>query len=61
MRRRGGVWGLAPRVAERVAVRASIPLRNEVESLNAAVAASLACYEVARVRAGRADAGPVPG
>jgi len=42
--------GLAPLVAERVDVRVSIPLRNEVESLNAAVAASLACYEVARVR-----------
>jgi 23S rRNA (guanosine2251-2'-O)-methyltransferase len=44
--------GLAPLVAERVDVRASIPLEAGVESLNAAVAASLACYEVARVRRG---------
>jgi 23S rRNA (guanosine2251-2'-O)-methyltransferase len=43
--------GLAPLVAERVDVRVSIPLQAGVESLNAAVAASLACYEVARVRA----------
>jgi 23S rRNA (guanosine2251-2'-O)-methyltransferase len=42
--------GLASLVAERVDVRASIPLHPGVESLNAAVAASLACYEVARVR-----------
>jgi 23S rRNA (guanosine2251-2'-O)-methyltransferase len=44
--------GLAPLVADRVDVRASIPLGGGVESLNAAVAVSLACYEVARVRAG---------
>lgn len=44
--------GLASLVAERVDVRASIPLHPGVESLNAAVAASLACYEVARVRSG---------
>jgi 23S rRNA (guanosine2251-2'-O)-methyltransferase len=43
--------GLAALVAERVDVRAAIPLQPGVESLNAAVAASLACYEVARVRA----------
>jgi 23S rRNA (guanosine2251-2'-O)-methyltransferase len=43
--------GLASLVAERVDVRAAIPLQPGVESLNAAVAASLACYEVARVRA----------
>jgi len=43
--------GLASLVAERVDVRASIPLRSGVDSLNAAVAASLACYEVSRVRA----------
>jgi 23S rRNA (guanosine2251-2'-O)-methyltransferase len=42
--------GLAQLVADRVDVRASIPLVGGVESLNAAVAASLACYEVARVR-----------
>ena len=52
--------GLAPLVAERVDVRASIPLRAGVESLNAAVAASLACYEVARVRAAAAGQG-LPG
>jgi len=44
--------GLAPLVAERVDVRAAIPLGGGVESLNAAVAVSLACYEVSRVRAG---------
>lgn len=48
--------GLAPLVAERMDVRASIPLQPGVESLNAAVAASLACYEVARVRAGPSEA-----
>jgi 23S rRNA (guanosine2251-2'-O)-methyltransferase len=46
--------GLGRLVADRVDVRASIPLGGGVESLNAAVAASLACYEVARVRAGTA-------
>jgi 23S rRNA (guanosine2251-2'-O)-methyltransferase len=42
--------GLASLVAERVDVRVAIPLQPGVESLNAAVATSLACYEVARVR-----------
>jgi 23S rRNA (guanosine2251-2'-O)-methyltransferase len=42
--------GLAGLVAERVDVLAGIPLASPVESLNAAVAASLAVYEVARVR-----------
>jgi 23S rRNA (guanosine2251-2'-O)-methyltransferase len=46
--------GLASLVADRVDVRAAIPLAGGVESLNAAVAVSLACYEVARVRAGGA-------
>jgi 23S rRNA (guanosine2251-2'-O)-methyltransferase len=46
--------GLGHLVAERVDVRASIPLGGGVESLNAAVAVSLACYEVSRVRAGTA-------
>ncbi len=51
--------GLGSLVAERVDVRASIPLQPGVESLNAAVAASLACYEVARVRSAlRGPAGP---
>jgi 23S rRNA (guanosine2251-2'-O)-methyltransferase len=45
--------GLAQLVAERVDVRAAIPIGGGVESLNAAVAASLACYEVSRVRAAR--------
>jgi 23S rRNA (guanosine2251-2'-O)-methyltransferase len=44
--------GLASLVADRVDVRASIPLGGGVESLNAAVAVSLACYEVSRVRGG---------
>ena len=48
--------GLAQLVAERVDVRASIPLGGGVESLNAAVAVSLACYEVSRVR----SRGPIP-
>jgi 23S rRNA (guanosine2251-2'-O)-methyltransferase len=42
--------GLASLVADRVDVRVSIPLGGGVESLNAAVAVSLACYEVSRVR-----------
>jgi 23S rRNA (guanosine2251-2'-O)-methyltransferase len=42
--------GLAGLVAQRVDVTAGIPLMGPVESLNAAVAASLAVYEVARVR-----------
>ena len=46
--------GLGHLVADRVDVRASIPLGGGVESLNAAVAVSLACYEVSRVRAGTA-------
>ena len=44
--------GLARLVADRVDVRAWIPLGGGVESLNAAVAVSLACYEVSRVRGG---------
>jgi 23S rRNA (guanosine2251-2'-O)-methyltransferase len=49
--------GLASLVAERVDLRASIPLGGGVESLNAAVAVSLACYEVSRVRATRVASG----
>jgi len=52
--------GLARLVADRVDVRASIPLGGGVESLNAAVAVSLACYEVSRVRAGAAAQGSGP-
>ncbi|HSQ38423.1 MAG TPA: TrmH family RNA methyltransferase, partial [Acidimicrobiia bacterium] len=52
--------GLGSLVGERVDVLASISLQPGVESLNAAVAASLACYEVARVRASAAGS-PLPG
>ena len=44
--------GLARLVRERVDVLVSIPLADGVDSLNAAIAASLAAYEVARVRSG---------
>jgi len=40
--------GLSNVVADACVVRLSIPLANGVESLNAAVAGSLMCYEVAR-------------
>lgn len=46
--------GLGRLVRERVDVVAAIPLAGPVESLNAAVAASLALFEVARVRGGHA-------
>ncbi len=42
--------GLSRLVAERVSVLARLPLAGDVESLNASVAASLAMYELARVR-----------
>jgi 23S rRNA (guanosine2251-2'-O)-methyltransferase len=42
--------GLARLVAERLDVRARIPLVGPVESLNASVATALALYELARVR-----------
>jgi len=42
--------GLGRLVRERVDVVASIPLHGPMESLNASVAASLAVYEIARVR-----------
>ena len=42
--------GLSRLVGERVDVTVSIPIRGAVESLNAGVAASLACYEVMRAR-----------
>jgi 23S rRNA (guanosine2251-2'-O)-methyltransferase len=48
--------GLSRLVGARVDVTASIPLYGPVESLNASVAAALAVYEVARMRAG-----PAPG
>ena len=42
--------GLSHLVAERVSVRARLPMAGNVESLNASVAASLAMFEIARVR-----------
>ncbi len=42
--------GLSRLVAERVSVLARLPLAGDVESLNASVAASLAMYELARMR-----------
>lgn len=47
----GGETGLSRLVRERCDVLASIPMANEAESLNASVAAALACFEVFRVRA----------
>lgn len=47
----GAETGLAHLVRERVDVVASIPMASETESLNASVAAALACFEVMRVRA----------
>ena len=49
--------GLGRLVHDRVDVVASIPLHGPMESLNASVAASLAVYEIARVR-GLASLGP---
>lgn len=48
----GAEAGLHRLVRERVDVVASIPMAPESESLNASVAAALACFEVMRVRAG---------
>lgn len=42
--------GLGRLVAERVSLLARLPMAGHVESLNASVAASLAMYELARVR-----------
>jgi len=42
--------GLSRLVADRVSVLARLPIRGDVESLNASVAASLAMFEIARVR-----------
>lgn len=47
----GAETGLAHLVRERVDVVASIPMASATESLNASVAAALACFEVMRVRA----------
>ncbi len=46
----GGETGLGRLVSERVDVLASIPMAGPVESLNASVAAALACFELMRVR-----------
>lgn len=48
----GGETGLHRLVRERVDVVASIPMAGPVESLNASVAAALACFEIRRVRSG---------
>lgn len=47
----GAETGLGRLVRERVDVVASIPMSGPTESLNASVAAALACFELARVRA----------
>ena len=47
----GAETGLGRLVRDRVDVVASIPMAGPVESLNASVAAALACFEVMRVRA----------
>jgi 23S rRNA (guanosine2251-2'-O)-methyltransferase len=46
----GGETGLARLVRERVDLVASIPMAAGTESLNASVAAALACFELSRVR-----------
>lgn len=50
----GGETGLRPLVEETCDLRATIPLRGGVESLNASVAGAVAMYEVAR-RLGHLD------
>lgn len=47
----GAETGLSRLVRERVDVVASIPMTGPIESLNASVAAALAVFEIARVRA----------
>lgn len=47
----GETTGLSPEVVELLDERLSIPMAGGVESLNAAVAASLVCFEFARRRA----------
>jgi 23S rRNA (guanosine2251-2'-O)-methyltransferase len=47
----GAETGLGRLVRDRVDVVASIPMAGPTESLNASVAAALACFELARVRA----------
>jgi 23S rRNA (guanosine2251-2'-O)-methyltransferase len=51
--------GLSRLVGDLVDVTASIPIAPEVESLNASVAASLAMFEVGRVRGGTTLGGPL--
>lgn len=48
----GSETGLSRLVRDRVDLVVSIPMSRHVESLNASVAAALACFEVSRVRAG---------
>jgi TrmH family RNA methyltransferase len=45
--------GLPPLLVERATVRISIPMAQQVDSLNAATAAAMLLYEVVRQRAGR--------
>jgi 23S rRNA (guanosine2251-2'-O)-methyltransferase len=47
--------GLSRLVRERCDVLAAIPLKGAIDSLNVSAAAAVACYEVARQRATRAD------
>ena len=47
--------GISPEVDELLDEHVSIPMQNNVESLNAAVAASLVCFQVAGVRAAHAS------
>ena len=56
----GGEGGLHRLVRERVDVVSFIPMAGEIDSLNASVAAALACFEVMRVREG-SIAGSLPG
>jgi 23S rRNA (guanosine2251-2'-O)-methyltransferase len=48
--------GLARLVSQRCELAVEIPLRGPLDSLNVAAAATLACFEVARVRAAAAPA-----
>jgi 23S rRNA (guanosine2251-2'-O)-methyltransferase len=56
----GGESGLRPLVEQTCDLRASIPLRRGVESLNASVAGAVAMYEVARRTGGGGFSPPLP-
>jgi 23S rRNA (guanosine2251-2'-O)-methyltransferase len=53
--------GLSRLARARCDVLARIPMRGQVESLNVAAAATLACYEVARRRSGTLNGADTPG